>query len=98
MPEKIIILGGGWCGVRLALRNPDRYIVTNRSEEKVKSSKVLSVLFDVERTETWENLLQLQTREDIIITGVVITFALSSDLATKCIECIIGLNFIRYLK
>ena len=84
MPEKVLVLGGGWCGVRLAASEEERFIVTNRSEEKVKNSQVTSVLFDMEDDATWGNVLRLRENPDMDISGIVITFALSTSLIEKC--------------
>ena len=86
MQKKVLVLGGGWSGLHLAAEDKERYIVTNRSEEKVKNSPVPSVLFDVENQSTWDNLTQICDNAEVEVVGIVITFALSTALLGHCKE------------
>ena len=52
---KTLILGAGWVGLRLALDAPERFIVTNSTEEKAKNSKIPSIVFRLEDESTWNS-------------------------------------------
>jgi len=70
----VLVLGGGWVGSRICLRDPSKFITTARSVEKLSelNTRVNAVHFDLLKEETWSNL---PPKSDIEAT--IITFALS---------------------
>ena len=70
---KYLLLGAGWVGLRLALRAPESFIVTNTTQEKASSKQLQSVVFRLEEESTWDNLPSGDE-----LSGVVVTFELST--------------------
>ena len=55
----ILVLGGGWTGTRLCLRDTSRFITTTRTVEKLSKLTAMgmnAIQFDLQKEETWSNL------------------------------------------
>ena len=55
----ILILGAGWTGTKICLRDPSRFVATTRNSEKLSklTSKGLNAItFDLLKEDTWSNL------------------------------------------
>ena len=67
----ILVLGGGWTGSRLCLRDTSRFITTSRTVEKLSELAAMGinvVQFDLQKEETWSNLPPKSDIEATIIT------------------------------
>jgi len=67
----ILVLGGGWMGSRLCLRNTSRFIATTRNVEKLSELSAMginAIHFDLLKEETWPNLPPKEDVEATIIT------------------------------
>ena len=68
----VLVLGCGWVGSRLCLRNdPSRFIATTRSVEKLSELTAVgvnAVQFDLLKEETWSNLPPKSDIEATVIT------------------------------
>ena len=68
----VLVLGGGWVGSRLCLRDSSKFITTARSVEKlselISTVGINAVQFDLQKEETWSNLPPKSDIEATIIT------------------------------
>lgn len=75
-----LVLGGGWTGRRICLRDPARFVTTTRTQEKLSeltSLGINTVQFDLMDDTTWSNL---PNKSDVEAT--IFTFeSLSTQLA-----------------
>ena len=70
----VLVLGGGWTGVRFARGSNRKVILTTRTDEKVAKMKELgynAIKFDMEDESTWTELPKAGP--------VVLTFALKEE-------------------
>ena len=74
----ILVLGGGWMGSRLCLRDTSRFIATTRNVEKLSELSAMGINaahFDLLKEETWLNLPPKADVEATIITfGILGTY------------------------
>ena len=76
----ILVLGGGWTGTRLCLRDPSRFITTTRSKEKLTKLTAMgiqTVQFDLLDKNTWSNLPDKTNVEATIFTFEILASQLS---------------------
>lgn len=67
----ILVLGGGWVGSRICLRDRSRFITTTRSVQKLSELSAMginAVQFDLQKEETWSNLPPKSDVEATIFT------------------------------
>ena len=75
----ILVLGSGWTGTRLCLRDPRRFITTTRTLEKLSkltARGINAVQFDLQREETWSNLPPKSDIEATIFTFEILATCL----------------------
>ena len=73
--SSVLVLGGGWTGVRFARTSSRKVIVTTRTTEKLTAMKGMgfdAIQFDLEDEKTWTELPKVGG-------PVVITFALKEE-------------------
>ena len=78
---KVLVLGAGWIGLRLALQAPDNFVITNSTEEKALASQLPSIVFRLEEESTWDNLPSGDQ-----LSGIVVTFELSTSTIEKLMK------------
>ena len=78
---KVLVLGAGWIGLRLALQAPDNFVITNSTEEKALASQLPSIVFRLEEESTWDNLPSGDQ-----LSGIVVTFELSTATIEKLMK------------
>ena len=75
----ILVLGSGWTGTRLCLRDPRRFITTTRTLEKLSkltARGINAIQFDLQREETWSNLPPKSDIEATIFTFEILATCL----------------------
>lgn len=72
----ILVLGGGWTGSRICLRDPSRFITTTRNADRLaelSSLGIKAVNFDLLKEKTWPNLPPKSDVEATICTFEILS-------------------------
>ena len=75
-----LVLGGGWTGRRICLRDPTRFVTTTRTQEKLSeltSLGINAVQFDLMDDTTWSNLPDKSDVEATIFTFEILSTQLA---------------------
>ena len=75
-----LVLGGGWTGRRICLRDPARFVTTTRTQEKLSeltSLGINAVQFDLMDDTTWNNLPDKSDVEATIFTFEILSTQLA---------------------
>ena len=75
-----LVLGGGWTGRRICLRDPVRFVTTTRTQEKLSeltSLGINAVQFDLMDDTTWSNLPDKSEVEATIFTFEILSTQLA---------------------